>query len=1009
MHLLESVGLILVRLGFIAVFLLVLFVPAWWAAGRIEDREIPPFFRLLVATGIGLVGYISFVNLLGRFLRQSITAVLIYLALNAVIGVVLVSRRRAELSIASLRTTWREWTTPVVVALVLGIPQWLLAVSTNYFDEAASSAIHLSAPNQFAENLFPPRHNALPYLPIKYHYGFTILSGTVRWLTGLSANVSIDIVSTRLWLFVFLFVFFWFRKLDFTRIAAYWGSLTLLLGGGFAWLYLHRIEAYDGIDKFPASSALLHRYDPAASWLDNLLAGAGVPSQHLRNLDGTLSNLPWDIAAQFQQHAVSLGIALTAFALYLFATWQKRNDFNLPLLVANIITFSVLFLAHAVFGAVSMVTVSACLLALWIKHPTRARFIQGLCFGIGVPVLALMHGGLLAQGEKYGAGAVTTFRKTFGYSVGGLGGFIHWNLAGFGLPLLLAILTWIIRPWRRNAGSRERSIVFLALTVFAVFSYIVPQLTYYSSETIGVEQFTEISKFFFCTHFALALLSTFAVAWLTRKVHWAVVLPMFAMMIVTPLSFVYAGSFNTQHKWLGFYHAPYFPNSVEQQMGEALGRLKKTNHDVYFDASADERRHGYLGEMFVYAGSIFTLTPSRYERTGIGYRIAEPLVAGRLVQNSRMARLLPGAAEDCRCGWYYARPVEDMAFVPLLVRARFTKAVNEGYFRVRQQAGARALFSIDSPTKNLDQGIEKYWRPRVISQTHLVLNGAGKNNLAFFDYVAHRIIVGDRSIDLPESARSELVEVYTGKMNGDANPDFLVGRLKDTYFRLGKKIEDIVEMNNWGWSYYDYGTSAWQPEYDRWLWDWDVPLIADIDHSGIDQPIAYRFRTKEWLLGNDQRLNGPTVDAKELSYPFAGRFLTGSNADLGVWSLNTGMVNLKSLNTGKEISFKWGGRPGDVLVPGDYDGDGIDEIAVWQLANRTWYWRHLPDGPISQVTFGSETGYPLPADYNHDGRLDLAYWEPGQQKIFVSFTQGKSVDLVVPVPPHSIPVFVNMY
>jgi hypothetical protein len=121
------------------------------------------------------------------------------------------------------------------------------------------------------------------------------------------------------------------------------------------------------------------------------------------------------------------------------------------------------------------------------------------------------------------------------------------------------------------------------------------------------------------------------------------------------------------------------------------------------------------------------------------------------------------------------------------------------------------------------------------------------------------------------------------------------------------------------------------------------------------------------------------------------------------------MITLQSLSTGQTFTFKWGGRPGDVLVSGDYDGDGYDEIAVWQQTDRTWYWRHAPDGTISQATFGSATGIPIPADYNHDGRLDLAYWEPREQKIYVSYTQGRSVDLVIPVPPHTIPAFVNMY
>src|SRR6185436_5566174 len=190
----------------------------------------------------------------------------------------------------------------------LGLPQWFLAVSTNYFDEVASSAIHLTAANQFAEGVFPPRHNALPDVVIKYHYGFTILSGTVHWLTGLSANVSIDVANTLLWLFTFLFIYFWLKELAFGRFVRLWGGVAVLLGGGLQWAYLPRIEAYSGVAKVPGSSELLHRWDAGSGWLDNLLASARAPGMHLRNADGSVSNLPWDIAAQFQQHAVALGL-----------------------------------------------------------------------------------------------------------------------------------------------------------------------------------------------------------------------------------------------------------------------------------------------------------------------------------------------------------------------------------------------------------------------------------------------------------------------------------------------------------------------------------------------------------------------------------------------------------------------------------------------------------------------------------------------------------------------------
>jgi len=689
-------------------FLLVLVTPAWWLAGRIQEGKARPFFRLLCGIGLALVGYVAGVNLLGRLIGNSIAAVLIYLAANAVVAVLLWRRWPAEFRIAPLTSSWRAWIGPLLIAVVLGFPQWLLAVSTNYWDEAACSAIHLTAPNQFAEGVFPPRHNALPGVTIKYHYGFAILSGTVKWLTGLSANVSIDLVSTGLWVFVFLFIYFWLRELKFGRLPATWGSFAVLLGGGLSWLYVGRLESYDGMSKVPAASELTHRYDAARGWIDNLIAAAHVPSMHLRNSDGSLSNLPWDTAALFQQHPVSLGIALTLVALYLFVSWQRRTKFHVGLLVVNIVTFGVLFLAHAVFGGVAAVTASLCLLGGWLQQLTRTKFLEGLVFAPGVAALAMLHGGILARGPEYGGGEFYTLRRGLGYAVGGLAGFIHWNLAGFGLPLLLAIVAWGLHHRRRDPRAVERNLLFRALTVFAVFSYFVPQVMYYSSETSGVEPFTEISKFFFCAHFGLALLSAFGLAYLPRSIPRVAALPGFVAAAIAPLAFCYSASFNPAHAWLGFYHAPYYPKSIEEQMGKALGRLKKGPRDVYFDASADERRHGYLSELLLFAGSTFTMTPSRFERTGIGYRLSQQVVARRFVQNGRMARLLPGAPEASNCRWYYSRPFEDMDRAPMVVRCRFEKLVVEGYFVNMFLAGLRAFYSIDKQTSDLDRDLLLY-------------------------------------------------------------------------------------------------------------------------------------------------------------------------------------------------------------------------------------------------------------------------------------------------------------
>jgi hypothetical protein len=997
------------------VVLVAMLLPAWWLAGRLEEKATP-FFRLLLAAGLTCVGYLSFVNLAGRLLRQSTIPAGLYIAGCAIGAVWLWRRRRSEVTVAPLWLARREWAGLVLLALVLGLPQMVLAFSTPYWDEVASSAIHLTAANQFAEGLFPPRHNALPDVVTKYHYAFAILSGSVRWLTGLSANVSVDVVSTALWIFTFLFVVHWLLSLGFTRAPAIWSATAVLLGGGLAWAFVRRVEAYNEFEVFPTAGALVHRYNDAMSVAGNLIADVRVPSAHLRNPDGTLSNLPWDIAAQFQQHAVSLGIALSVFALWAFVAWQQRAERRTPLLIVTVLTFGVLFLAHAVFGAVAAVTGGIVLLGSWLRAPTRrATFTDGVLFGAAIALIAVLHGGFLAFGAQYGGSTdVLTLRHRFGYSRGGVTGFLLWNLAGFGLPLLLAIAAWIGRPvGARKRGASAADLAFVALTLFAALSYFVPQLAFYSSETIGVEQYTEVSKFFFTARLGFALLSAWGVAQLPRRVRGFVLVPAAVAMAVTPVMFAWVhstsdGASTWARRWRGFYFAPYGKGSVEQQMGERLRTLKRSNHDTYFDASADERAHGYLSEMLLFGGSVFTLTPSRYERTGVGYRLSQDVISARLVKNGRMAQLRPGAAEACECRWYYTRPTNDMAFLPPFVRARFDELVADGAFVPKFAGAARVLYSIEGPTTDVDRDIQRYWRPRVVMQTSTDWDGDGRGDLIFYDYADNRVLIGERALDAPAWLRGELAQLWVGRFPGSEHAALLFGRAKDTDFRLGRRIEDLVEQNNWGWSFRQ-ASGDWSAEYDRWAWNGDIPLVTRVRRGGFVSHVMYRPASGEWFEAVYSKLPGPSLPAQDLPVPFGGRFLRGSDADLGVRSRVNGAFAIQSLSSGQRLDFTWGLGPNEVLVPGDYDGDGYDEVGIWNETNLFWYWRSAPDGAITQFQFGVPGAVPVPFDYNHDGRLDPAYWVPSEAKIYVTFTRGKTVDRVIVVPPHSVPAFVNVF
>jgi len=74
-----------------------------------------------------------------------------------------------------------------------------------------------------------------------------------------------------------------------------------------------------------------------------------------------------------------------------------------------------------------------------------------------------------------------------------------------------------------------------------------------------------------------------------------------------------------------------------------------------------------------------------------------------------------------------------------------------------------------------------------------------------------------------------------------------------------------------------------------------------------------------------------------------------------------------------------------------------DETAVYRRGD-TWYRWDLGTGIVTARAFGSPDGIPVSADYNHDGQLDVAFWEPAAREIRVSFSHGRTVDRVI-VPP----------
>lgn len=207
------------------------------------------------------------------------------------------------------------------------------------------------------------------------------------------------------------------------------------------------------------------------------------------------------------------------------------------------------------------------------------------------------------------------------------------------------------------------------------------------------------------------------------------------------------------------------------------------------------------------------------------------------------------------------------------------------------------------------------------------------------------------------------------------------------------KSDVLIYRPGTGYWYSRNSASGYVPGAGASTFSWggagDTPLQADFDADGKLDPTVYRPSTGQWFAALSSRGYDPSqyryfAWGASTDTPIAADFDGDGQTDVAVYRPSSGAWHILLSSTGYTIGsgyptyIVWGGVSGDVPIAADFDADGKADIAyyragTWRILYSSFGYNSAASGTYA---WGTATDRALPADFDGDGRIDIGVYRP---------------------------------